>query len=256
VVCNRAIKFSAFVDRIDPSFDQIASGHYARTEERQGSVHLLRGIDPIKDQTYFLSQLTQPQVARCRFPIGALDKSQVRKEARQLRLPNSERPDSQGICFLGRIPYDDFVAFHLGHQGGDIVEYGTNRVLGTHQGHWFYTIGQRRGLGLAGGPWYVFAKDVGGNRIEVVHARELAAHRRHSFRIARPNWIGNPPSGERLLVRIRHGERLTGCDIRIEADGSVDITLEEPDPGVAAGQFAVLYYGEECLGGGAISLEA
>jgi tRNA-specific 2-thiouridylase len=254
VVCNRAIKFGAFLDTIDGSFDLVASGHYARTIERDGAVHLLRGLDPVKDQTYFLCQLTQPQVARCRFPIGHLLKAEVRREAQRLKLPNRDRPDSQGICFLGRVPYDEFVAFHLGEQHGEIVEHETDRVLGTHRGHWFHTIGQRRGLGLAGGPWYVVGKDVRSNRVLITHAQTLVDHHRRRFRIATPNWIASPPTGERLLVRIRHGERLIPCVVRQREDRSIDVTLDDSDPGVAPGQFAALYDGEECLGGGAIGL--
>jgi tRNA-specific 2-thiouridylase len=252
VICNRAIKFGAFLSTIDGSFDLVASGHYARTVERDGTVHLLRSLDPVKDQTYFLCQLTQPQVARCRFPIGHLLKAEVRREAQRLNLPNRDRPDSQGICFLGRVPYDEFVAFHLGEQRGEILEHGSDRVLGTHRGHWFYTIGQRRGLGLAGGPWYVVGKDVRTNRVLVTHARDLTDHSRGALRIPTPNWIAAPPSSERLLLRIRHGERLIPCAARQRDDQSIDVTLGDPDPGVAPGQFAALYDGEECLGGGAI----
>jgi tRNA-specific 2-thiouridylase len=254
VICNRAIKFAAFVDRIDPKFDMVASGHYARIEERDGSVHLLRGADPVKDQTYFLSQMNQQQLSRSLFPIGKLPKSEVRREARRLGLPNWDRPDSQGICFLGRVPYDDFVALNLGDRPGDIVEYDTDNVLGKHRGYWFYTVGQRRGLGLAGGPWYVVAKDVEHNRVHVVHARALEHHRRRSFRIAAPHWIVGPPASERLQVRIRHGKRLTSCTVRRRGQGSAEIMLDDADPGVAPGQFAVLYDGEECLGGGPIEI--
>ena len=254
VICNRAIKFGAFLDTTDSSFDLVASGHYARTVERDGAVHLLRGLDPVKDQTYFLCQLTQSQVARCRFPIGHLLKAEVRREAGRLNLPNRDRPDSQGICFLGRVPYDEFVGFHLGEQRGEIFEHGSDRVLGTHRGHWFYTIGQRRGLGLAGGPWYVVGKDVQDNRVLVTHARSLADHYRGAFRIRAPNWITAPPTGERLLVRIRHGVRLIPCVVRQRDDRSIDVTLDDPDPGVAPGQFAALYDAEECLGGGEIGL--
>ncbi len=253
VICNRAIKFGAFVNVIDSSFDLVASGHYARTSERDGIVHLLRGVDPVKDQSYFLCQLQQPQVARCLFPIGHLRKAEVRRQARRLDLPNRDRPDSQGICFLGRVPYDEFVAFHLGEQRGEILEHGSGRVLGTHRGHWFYTIGQRRGLGLAGGPWYVTAKDVRCNRVTVVHARDLRDHARCRFCIPAPTWVAGPPSGERLLVRIRHGERLIPCRARRPDERSVDIRLDTCDPGIAPGQFAVLYDGDECLGGGAIA---
>jgi tRNA-specific 2-thiouridylase len=252
VLCNRAIKFGAFSDRLTEDVDLVASGHYARIDRRPDGDHLLRGIDPVKDQTYFLHQLTQPQVSRCLFPIGGLTKAQVRHEAARFNLPNTNRPDSQGICFLGRIPYDDFIEFHLGAEQGEIRELGSDRVLGTQRGFWYHTIGQRRGLGLADGPWYVATKDAKANVVYVVHARDLDDHHRRTLRVSRPNWIAAPPSVSKLMVRIRHGERLMPCTVETAADGAVKIELSEGDPGVAPGQFAVLYDGEECLGGGAI----
>jgi len=251
--CNRTIKFGAFVDRVRDRVDLVASGHYARIVRRDGVAHLLRGIDPVKDQTYFLSQLEQHQLDRCLFPVGGLTKDEVRAEARRYRLPNQDRPDSQGICFLGRIPYDDFIAFHLGELEGEIRELASGRLLGSHRGYWFHTIGQRRGLGLAGGPWYVADKDPGRNIVYVVHADQLAGQHRRTFTIARPNWIAGPPVSGHFSVRIRHGERLMPCSAKITDDGSLAVQLEEGDPGIAPGQFGVLYDGEECLGGGPIS---
>jgi tRNA-specific 2-thiouridylase len=252
VVCNRSIKFGAFVEDIDPSFERVASGHYARTETRSGRVHLLRAVDPVKDQTYFLCQLSQNQLQRCLFPIGHLHKAEVREQARQRSLANWDRRDSQGICFLGRVPYDDFIEFHLGESSGEIREIGSERVLGEHRGHWFFTIGQRRGLGLAGGPWYVAAKDPERNRVLVVHSRDLDRHRRATLAVPQPNWIAAEPASDRLRVRIRHGERLLGCRARVLDDRSLEVRLDHGDPGIATGQFAALYDGDECLGGGAI----
>jgi len=252
VLCNRTIKFGAFADRVADTFDVVASGHYARVRHADGVAHLMRGVDPVKDQTYFLCRMRQRQVVRSLFPIGGLTKRQVRAEAHRYRLPNKDRPDSQGICFLGRIPYDDFVAFHLGEEEGEIRELGRDRVLGTHRGYWFHTIGQRRGLGLSGGPWYVVDKDPGANVIFVVHGSALSSHHRARFTVSDPNWITLPPSRRDLSVRIRHGERIQECSVEIDAQGCMAVTLTEPDPGIAAGQFAVIYDGEECLGGGPI----
>jgi tRNA-specific 2-thiouridylase len=252
VICNRSIKFRAFPDHVQRSAGKIASGHYARTIRRGGMTRLLRGTDPIKDQTYFLSQLDQQQVARCVFPIGHLTKAEVREEARLRGLPNCDRPDSQGICFLGRIPYDAFVEFHLGKRVGEIREAASGRLLGEHRGHWFHTIGQRRGLGLAGGPWYVVAKDTDLNRVLVTHGDELEVFRRGTLRLLHPHWIAAPPSSNDLLARIRHGERLIPCTANSADGGGLEVRLAEPDPGIAPGQFAVLYDGQECLGGGAI----
>ncbi len=253
VLCNRTIKFGAFVDRVRDQVDLVASGHYARVARRHDLVHLLRGIDQVKDQTYFLSQLEQHQVSRCLFPVGGLTKQEVREEARRYRLPNRDRPDSQGICFLGRIPYDDFIAFHLGEEEGEIRELASGRILGHHRGFWFHTIGQRRGLGLSGGPWYVAGKDPDRNVVTVVHASQLAENHRKTFTVSRPNWITGPPASGACEVRIRHGERLMPCSVELMGEGSLAVELDEGDPGIAPGQFAVFFRGEECLGGGAIS---
>jgi tRNA (5-methylaminomethyl-2-thiouridylate)-methyltransferase len=253
VMCNRMIKFGAFVDRIGDRFERVASGHHARVEERDGLFHLLRGADPKKDQTYFLCQLAQEQLARSLFPIGDLTKAGVRGEARRFGLANADRPDSQGICFLGRVPFDDFVHHHLGDRPGEIRRVSTGEVLGRHRGTWFHTIGQRRGLGLGGGPWYVVGKDLDDDSILVAHADELADYARCSFRIATPHWIAGPPQRTELAVRIRHGERLDTCTISMAGPGSVTVEFDATaDPGVAPGQFAALYDGEECLGGGVI----
>jgi len=251
VMCNRMIKFGAFVDRVGDRFDLIASGHHARATFRGGLARLMRGADPKKDQTYFLCQLRQEQLARCLFPIGHLTKAGVRAEARRLSLVNADRPDSQGICFLGRIPFNDFVRHHLGERPGTICEADSGRILGHHRGTWFHTIGQRRGLGLSGGPWYVISKDIEENVVSVVHADSLAGHVRSSFTISNPHWIAEPPTRFDLQVRIRHGERIDPCTISQHPNGSLTVELDTTaDSGIAPGQFAALYDGEECLGGG------
>jgi tRNA-specific 2-thiouridylase len=253
VLCNRQIKFGAFVERVGNRFDLVASGHHAQTVVRDGLTHLLKGADRRKDQTYFLCQLSQQQLARCLFPIGGLKKPAIRAEARRLGLASADRPDSQGICFLGRVPFRDFVAHHLGERPGEIREAGTGRVLGEHRGTWFHTIGQRKGLGMAGGPWYVVAKDPERNVVEVAHTRDLGTHSRKRFVIPRPHWIAKPPAKRDLEVRIRHGERLDACSVRTRQGGSLIVELTDTaDPGIAPGQFAALYDGEECLGGGEI----
>jgi len=253
VMCNRRIKFGAFLERWGREVDAVATGHYARTRRREdGRTELLCGADPVKDQTYFLSQLTQQQVARCRFPVGGLRKTEVRAEAARLGLPNHDRPDSQGICFLGRVPYGAFVEHHLGRRPGTIRERVTGRVLGEHPGTWFYTVGQRRGLGLAGGPWYVVGTDVDDGVVWVVHGDRLAEHAREGFLLPAPHWIAEKPRRPDLEVRVRHGERRHRCTVAAGNGGGLEVRLAEPDPGIAPGQFAVLYDGEVCLGGGEI----
>ena len=256
VMCNRSIKFGAFVDRIGDRFDHVASGHHAQVAVREGMARLLRGADPKKDQTYFLCQLRQEQLARCLFPIGDLSKPEVRAEARRFRLPNADRPDSQGICFLGRVPFNDFIGHHLGERTGKIREIGSDMILGEHRGTWFHTIGQRRGLGLGGGPWYVVDKDVAENVVWVVHADQLGGRARSTFCIPKPHWVAKPPARRDLQVRIRHGERLDACSVTPQTGGGLTVEfIDTTDPGVAPGQFAALYDGEECLGGGVIAWE-
>lgn len=252
VLCNRLIKFGAFVDHVEDSFDYVASGHHARVDHSGPLSRLLKGVDPIKDQTYFLSQMDQEQIARSLFPIGGMTKADVRAEARRLDLPNSDRPDSQGICFLGRVPYDAFVEHHLGENPGIIRDLSTGVELGRHRGFWYHTIGQRRGLGLSGGPWYVVGKDRENNELLVVHAEALESHHLDRFRIPTPHWIASPPETDRLTLRIRHGERLVGCLLIPDDDGGLIVMMDEAEPGIAPGQYAVLYDGDECLGGGAI----
>ncbi len=253
VMCNRRVKLGAFLERWGRAVDTVATGHYARTRRRRdGRTELLCGVDPVKDQTYFLSQLTQDQVARCRFPVGGLRKAEVRAEATRLGLPNRDRPDSQGICFLGRVPYGAFVEHHLGRRPGPIRDRVSGRTLGEHPGTWFYTVGQRRGLGLAGGPWYVVGTDVDDGVVWVVHGDRLAEHARESFLLPAPHWVAGPPRRHDLEVRVRHGERRLRCTVTARADGGLAVGLAGTDAGIAPGQFAVLYDGEVCLGGGEI----
>ncbi len=252
ILCNSLIKFGAFLEGAGADFDRVASGHYARTRRVEGTTHLLRGVDPVKDQTYFLCRLSQEQVARCVFPIGDLGKDEVRRLARDLDLPNAQRPDSQGICFLGKIPYDEFVRYHLGDSPGPIVDVESGRTLGRHRGLWFHTIGQRKGLGLGDGPWYVVGKDPETNAVNVVHGEHLAGHKCHEFLVVDSHWIAGEPTTRDLMVRIRHGEKLWRAEVRLEDADRVRVVLNEGDPGTAAGQFAVFYDGEECLGGGPI----
>jgi len=252
ILCNQRIKFGEFFNEVGGEFTKIASGHYARREQRNGKYWLLRSPDPVKDQTYFLSHLSQEQVSRAIFPIGNLMKKEVRQLARRFDLPNQARKDSQGICFLGKISYRDFIKFHLGVKPGAIVELETGKKLGRHNGYWFYTIGQRQGLGLNGGPWYVVRKDVYENVIFVSHRSRHLHQAKNSFTISRLNWITEKPRGSRFQVKLRHGPKLIDCTIRWQDDSRLQIGLKEKDPGIAPGQYAVLYDDEICLGGGVI----
>ena len=173
IFCNQRIKFGAFIDLLDPTLNTTASGHYARLEELNGSPVLKCGIDPIKDQTYFLSHLRPTQLERLILPLGNFNKSEVRQLASDFDLCNKDRPDSQGVCFLGKISYRDFVAFHLGEKPGRIIDLDSSTTIGEHRGYWFHTIGQRHGLGLSGGPWFVVGKEIAANVVFVAHGARL-----------------------------------------------------------------------------------
>ena len=253
ILCNERVKFGAFFERIGAEFALVASGHYAQTRQgADGRSELVRGVDPVKDQTYFLSHLRQDQIARVAFPIGGLKKTEVRALATTYSLPNRDRPDSQGICFLGKIPYNEFVRYHLGVKPGRIIDKQTGRILGGHQGTWFHTIGQRKGLGLSGGPWFVAGKDLSENVVYVVHESGVNEAAERAFVIAGLNWIAGFPARPDLSVKIRHGERTVACKVEPMGEGRMAVTMAEPDRGIAPGQYAVLYDGDVCLGGGVI----
>lgn len=251
--CNQRIKFGLFFDRVGPGFDKLVSGHYAQIEHRGGVSLLKRSPDPVKDQTYFLCALNQGQLRQLWFPIGHLRKEEVRRRAREWNLPNHDRKDSQGICFLGKIKYPEFVRCHLGERTGEIVELETGKTLAEHRGFWFYTVGQRKGIGLAGGPWYVVKKDPVANRVYVSHSDRYLDHARRQFTVGQVNWIAGQPEQRRLLqAKVRHGPRLADCQIRSLEGDRWEVTLTEPDQGIAPGQSAVFYDGEFCVGGGVI----
>ncbi len=304
IFCNERVKFGAFLERVGERVEWVASGHYGRVVPAPGRVvrapgrgghaavsrggdgdsyriahrpgmesgkservHLYRACDPVKDQSYFLSHLSQEQLARLLFPLGTLPKRQVRRLADRLQLANRNRPDSQGICFLGKIRYPDFVRHYLGEREGRIVDRERGRELGRHRGFWFYTIGQRQGLGLSGGPWYVTGKDVEENVVFVTHGDRVNDSASDTVRLEELHWIGAPPEdpGERgLSVKLRHGPKRIACSAtgfdsagrrldELGASHHITLKLEEPDRGVAPGQFGVLYSGERCLGAGRIA---
>ncbi len=254
--CNNLVKFGQFIDKIDPTFEKVASGHYAnvRFDEATGKYVLERTPDPIKDQTYFLAYLSQRQLSRALFPIGKLTKAQVRDLAKKYDLPTQSRRDSQGLCFLGQIKFSDFIKEHLGVLKGDIIEIDSGEKLGEHNGYYYYTIGQRQGLGLSGGPWYVVKKDISSNRIYISRRNNMADKLRDSFSAGNFNWIAETaPEKQDLQVKIRHGEKIYNCRITRIDQNSARVQLDQPDnAGIAAGQIAVFYDDIRCLGGGVI----
>lgn len=159
VMCNKLIKFGCFEQKAGYAYDKIATGHYASTCELNGKTWLATAKDAIKDQTDFLAQINYLQVSKLLFPLGGYMKKEIRHIAAQAKLPSAQRKDSQGICFLGKINYNDFIRRFLGERQGSIIELESGKEIGKHRGFWFHTIGQRKGLGLSGGPWFVVDKD-------------------------------------------------------------------------------------------------
>lgn len=267
MLCNAWIKFGAFYDYIGErparnasrqggmrgGFDKVATGHYARVEEKNGIFFLKKTPDAIKDQTYFLSQLTQEQLSKALFPIGEYKKEEVRKLALKFNLPNAKRKDSQGICFLGKIPFAAFLKYHLGEKQGSLVEYETGKVLGEHPGFWYFTVGQRQGIGLSGGPWYVVKKEPETNTIYISHAEHKDIQARDHFLVGNLNWFHKKPNNDaKLSAKLRHGPKEHLSTVKWHNENMLAVILKEKDPGVAPGQFAVFYDGEDCLGGGVI----
>jgi len=269
IMCNSRIKFGAFHDRIGQHFAHVASGHYARTRiiSSTGKAELLTSADAHKDQTYFLSQLKQSQLANTLFPIGHLPKAEVRAQAQRLHLPNRARKDSQGICFLGQLNYDDFLRDHLGESPGPIIEFETGGRIGTHRGLWFHTVGQRRGIGpalsnafRAFGPWHVVSKDFETNVLFATRNYASEDRERNEFHAEEINWVAGhaPPMNaeERLelTVKVRHGAQTHAAQVTLSADGeSAHVQLVERDKGLAPGQFAAFYQEDVCLGSGVIT---
>ncbi len=257
VLCNSRIKFGMFLNAIDSSFEKVATGHYAQLKEVDGMMQLLRSPDPIKDQSYFLAHLTQEQLRRALFPIGHLTKARVREYAKQFALPTKDRKDSQGLCFLGKLKFRDFIKHYVGEKTGPIIEWETGKQVGEHQGFWFYTMGQRQGLRLAGGPWYVVAKDPERNIVYISRSYYSPDKERDTFEVSQCNWFIDVPQGTQTFqVKMRHGAHLYGCTVTPTQHGTAKVCLDERDQGIAPGQFAVFYYDERCVGSGVISRSA
>jgi tRNA (5-methylaminomethyl-2-thiouridylate)-methyltransferase len=251
-VVSYTIKFGQFYDKIDNSFEKVASGHYARLEETNGKFNLMRSPDPVKDQTYFLAYLTQKQFSRALFPIGKHKKEEVRALAEKYQLPNKSRKDSQGICFLGQVKFNEFIKHHLGVKSGDIVNADTGKIMGEHNGYYYFTIGQRSGLGLSGGPWYVVKKDIEKNLV-FISRENIKWGKGSEFTVGKFNWIsGSEPAMNNMQVKIRHGAASYNCKLELNNNKIGHVFLDETDRGIAPGQFAVFYNEQACLGGGVI----
>lgn len=260
VMCNKLVKFGCFEERVGKDFDFTATGHYATTVQRDGKTWLGTARDPLKDQTDFLAQIDYLQVSKLLFPVGNLMKHEVRDVALRAGLPSARRKDSQGICFLGKINYNDFVRRFLGEREGAIIELETGKRVGTHRGYWFHTIGQRKGLGLSGGPWFVIRKNIEENIVYVSHGYDVDTQYGYEFRmpdfhfITEDPWVGQAGEVD-VTFKIRHTpEFIKGRLIR-EPDG-LRLLSSEKLQGIAPGQFGVVYDegAQICIGSGEIQI--
>ncbi len=262
VLCNREIKFKVFLEHArDLGAQRMATGHYARRQDCSNEARLLKGVDPDKDQSYFLYMLTQEQLQQAEFPIGELRKTELRAMARQAGLPTASKKDSTGICFIGERNYDAFIERYLTGQPGDIVT-TDGRCIGRHRGLIHYTLGQRRGLGIGGvrgfpeAPWYTVHKDVNNNHLFVTQDAEDPHLCSTALTASQLTWIaGLPPEpNARLKAKIRY--RQSDQDIELvdlnQQQDRMEIRFKQPQRAVTPGQSVVLYDNDVCLGGGII----
>ncbi len=259
VLCNAEIKFKAFLDHaLALGAQQIATGHYARIRTIDGSHQLLRAVDDTKDQSYFLHRLRQDQLARTLFPLGELRKTEVRALARKIGLSNAAKRDSTGICFIGERPFRAFLAQYLPTQPGPIRS-ADGRVVGEHVGLSFYTLGQRKGIGVGGmsdgtgEPWFVARKEQASNTLWVVQGHDHPWLLSDRLVATSSAWVGPlPEAGQRLSAKTRYRQTDAPCRVLDASHDRLELQFEQSEWAVTPGQSAVLYDGEVCLGGAVI----
>lgn len=261
VLCNREIKFKTFLDEaLALGAECIATGHYAQIDRHQGLWRLLRGVDRGKDQTYFLHQLGQQQLARTLFPIGHLPKSQVRQLAADAQLPTARKKDSTGICFIGERDFRDFLGRYLPARSGEIRSVDGQHV-GEHAGVFYYTLGQREGLHIGGikgrpaAPWFVVGKDVARNVLMVDQGID-SPYLMSTRLLSEPaHWVaGSPPAATfACTAKTRYRQDDAACNVRVLDDGRLQVEFDQPQRAVTPGQSLVLYRDVECLGGAVIA---
>ncbi|MFM8330890.1 MAG: tRNA 2-thiouridine(34) synthase MnmA [Candidatus Methylumidiphilus sp.] len=260
ILCNKEIKFKAFLDYAqDLGGEMIATGHYARVEERDGRFHMLKGVDGNKDQSYFIYTLGQPQLSRTLFPIGGMDKPDVRKLADKAGFVNARKKDSTGICFIGERRFKDFLQRYLPAKPGEIqTENGD--VIGRHEGLMYYTLGQRRGFGVGGvkgaeqEAWYVLRKDLARNVLVVGQGHDHPWLFSDALEAGTLDWCDNQPlpAPLRCAAKTRYRQPDQPCVVEPLDDGRCRVAFDQPQRAVTPGQSVVFYQGEECLGGGVI----
>lgn len=261
VLCNAEIKFKAFLDHaMSLGAERIATGHYARVRQGgHGRFELLKALDHTKDQSYFLHRLNQAQLSRTLFPLGELPKTQVREIAAEIGLPNAKKKDSTGICFIGERPFRDFLNRYLPTKPGP-MKTAEGKVVGEHIGLAFYTLGQRKGIGLGGSrdgsgdAWYVARKDMASNTLYVVQGHDHPWLLSPTLRAADLSWVAGeaPRAGTALSAKTRYRQGDAPCAVDAVDDGNLQLRFGEAQWAVTPGQSAVLYDGEICLGGGII----
>jgi len=260
VLCNAEIKFKAFLDHaMRLGAEKIATGHYARLDLSGGLFRLLKGKDASKDQSYFLHRLNQHQLSHVMFPLGEMKKTEVRRIAAEARLPNHAKKDSTGICFIGERPFREFLNRYLPRDPGPIMTPEGMRI-GTHIGLAFYTIGQRKGIGIggtAGGPgdaWYVAQKDLGSNALIVVQGHDHMLLLRNSLKAQNASWVSGdaPAEGATHSARTRYRQADSACVVTRSDAGGIALEFAQPQWAVTPGQSVVLYDGARCLGGAII----
>ncbi len=260
VLCNAEIKFKAFLDHaMRLGAEHIATGHYARVRQVDRRFELLRGVDTAKDQSYFLHRLNQAQLARTLFPVGDLRKTEVRRIAQEIGLPNAAKRDSTGICFIGERPFRAFLNRYLPMKPGPIRT-PDGKVVGEHVGLAFYTLGQRRGIGVGGTrdstgePWFVARKDMAANTLWIVQGHDHPWLLSTELVAADAAWVsGTPPAaGMRMTAKTRYRQADAPCAVTAIGGERFTLSFDAPQWAVTPGQSAVLYEGERCLGGGVI----
>jgi len=254
IMCNREIKFGLFFKKaMALGADYVATGHYARIKKTGTGYALLKGKDLKKDQSYFLAMINPEVLAKTLFPIGEYEKSEVRVFARKIGLPNAERKDSQGICFVGKVEIGDFLRLHIPQKEGVIVN-EKGEVLGKHDGAAYYTLGQRHGLGLSGGPYYVAKRDIASNTLQVTKQEEDITAT--ELTVKNMNWF-SPflQKTDSLFAKFRYRQEDVVTTVEQLDNDFFHVTSKVPQRALTPGQFAVFYRGDELVGGGVIARE-
>ena len=260
VLCNAEIKFKAFLDHaLSLNADFLATGHYARLDGQYPDRRLLKAVDANKDQSYFLYRLSQRQIEKALFPLGGLEKPEVRRLAREANLPVAAKKDSTGICFIGERPFREFLQRYMPIQPGE-MRTPEGRLVGRHQGLMYYTLGQRQGLGIGGVkwaqegvPWFVAGKDMAKNELIVVQGHDHPLLLSSRLEAGDLSWVGPAPeAGCRYTAKTRYRQQDAGCRVESMVDGRLVLVFDAPQWAVTPGQSVVMYDGEVCLGGGVI----